>query len=132
MWSDYVSNGKDSWGVNDPEGREEIFSFIEENNISGVLLISGDRHGARGFTIPRNSGFGFYEFEAASLGARVGPPATDPRWNTQLYGIDGKFAFGEFTYLPSDDDPAVIFRLVGEAGNYLYEHTLRKSELTPE
>ncbi|MEX2592379.1 MAG: hypothetical protein WD426_06365 [Anditalea sp.] len=94
------------------EGREEIFSFIEEDNISGVLLISGDRHGARGFTIPRNSGFGFYEFEAASLGARVGPPATDPAWNTQLYGVDGEFAFGEFTYLPSDDDPAVVFRIV--------------------
>lgn len=132
MWSDFVSNGKDSWGKNDPDGRKEIFRFIEENNISGVLLISGDRHGARGFTIPQNSGFGFYEFEAASLGARVGPPATDPSWDTQLYGIDGKFAFGEFTYLPSDDDPTVVFRLVGEEGNTLYERTLRKSELTPK
>jgi alkaline phosphatase D len=131
MWSDYVSKGKDSWGVNDPDGREEIFKFIEQNNISGVLLISGDRHGARGFTIPRDSGFEFYEFEAASLGARVGPPATDPSWDTQLYGIDGQFAFGEFTYIPSDDDPEVVFRLVGEDGNYLYECTLRKSQLTP-
>lgn len=131
MWSDYVSNGKDSWGVNDPEGREEIFSFIEENKISGVLLISGDRHGARGFTIPRKSNFGFYEFEAASLGARVGPPAQDPSWDTQLYGIDGEFAFGEFTYHPSNEDPAVTFRLVSEDGNYLFEKTINKGELTP-
>lgn len=131
MWSDYVSNGKDSWGVNDPEGREEIFSFIEENKISGVLLISGDRHGARGFTIPRKSNFGFYEFEAASLGARVGPPAKDPSWDTQLYGIDGQFAFGEFTYLPSDKDPAVVFRLVGEDGSHIFERKIKKSELTP-
>lgn len=131
MWSDYVSDGKDSWGVNDPDGREEIFSFIEENEISGVLLISGDRHGARGFTIPRKSDFGFFEFEAASLGARVGPPTTDPSWETQLYGIDGKFAFGEFTYLPSENDPSVIFRLVGQDGSYLFEKTINKSELTP-
>lgn len=131
MWSDYVSNGKDSWGVNDPEGREELFSFIEENKISGVLLISGDRHGARGFTIPRKSNFGFYEFEAASLGARIGPPAKDPSWDTQLYGIDGEFAFGEFTYLPSKKDPAVVFRLVGEGGNIIFERTIKKSELTP-
>ncbi len=131
MWSDYVSGGKDSWGVNDPDGREEIFSFIEDNEISGVLLISGDRHGARGFTIPRKSDFGFFEFEAASLGARVGPPANDPSWDTQLYGIDGKFAFGEFTYLPSGDDPTVIFRLVGQDGNHLFEKTIKKSELTP-
>ncbi len=131
MWSDYVSNGKDSWGVNDPEGREELFSFIEENKINGVLLISGDRHGARGFRIPRKSDFGFYEFEAASLGARVGPPAIDPTWDTQLYGIDGQFAFGEFTYLPSGKDPSVVFRLVGEAGNIIYEKTIHKSELAP-
>ena len=67
----------------------------------------------------------------ASLGARVGPPATNLSWDTQLFGIDGEFAFGEFTYLPSDDDPEVVFRLVGEDGNYLYERALRKSELTP-
>ncbi|WP_339921791.1 alkaline phosphatase D family protein [uncultured Cyclobacterium sp.] len=131
MWSDYVSNGKDSWGVNDPEGREELFSFIEENKISGVLLISGDRHGARGFTIPRKSNFGFYEFEAASLGARVGPSASDPKWNTQLYGIDGDFAFGEFTYLPSKRDPAVMFRLVSQEGHSLFEKIITRSELTP-
>jgi len=68
MWSDYVSGGKDSWGTKDPAGRERIFNFIEENNIKGVLLISGDRHGARGFRIPRPSGYEFYEFEPASLG----------------------------------------------------------------
>ncbi|WP_218588545.1 alkaline phosphatase D family protein [Cyclobacterium lianum] len=131
MWSDYVSDGKDSWGVNDPDGREEIFKYIEDNGISGVLLISGDRHGARGFTIPRKSDFGFFEFEAASLGARVGPPAKDPSWNTQLYGIDGEFAFGEFTFLPSSDDPAVVFRLVGEDGDHIFERTIKRSELTP-
>src|SRR5690606_23264255 len=116
MWSDYVSDGKDSWGRNDPEGREDLFEFIEDNNISGVLLISGDRHGARGFTIHRESGFQFYEFEPASLGARIGPPAQKPEWETQLFGIDGQFAFGEFTFLPSVTDPAVVFRLISDEG----------------
>jgi len=131
MWSDFVSNGKDSWGTNDPEGREEIFRLIEENNIGGVVLISGDRHGARGFTIPRKSGFSFYEFEAASLGARVGPATTKPEWNTQLYGIDGKFAFGEFTVDTSIPDPELTFRLIEENGTTLYQITLKRSELMP-
>lgn len=78
MWSDYVSNGKDSWGRFDPEGREEIFQFIEDNHIPGVLLISSDRHGARGFTLTRKRGYRFYEFGGASLGSRQGAPATDP------------------------------------------------------
>jgi alkaline phosphatase D len=131
MWSDYVSNGKDSWGKYDPEGREEIFRLIEEEKIPGVLLVSGDRHGARGFRIPRPSGFEFYEFEPASLGGRSGPSATNPAWTTQLYGFSNKFAFGEFSFDLEPKDPTVTFRLVEAGGGVLYELTLKRSELTP-
>ncbi len=131
MWSDYVSRGKDSWAVFDPEGREEIFNLIEEHKIPGVLLISGDRHGARGFRIPRPSGYEFYEFEPASLGGRSGPPATSPKWDTQLYGVDDKFAFGEFIFDVSKEDPTVTYKLVEANGDVLYELALKRSQLTP-
>lgn len=131
MWSDYVSNGKDSWGRYDPDGREEIFSLIETHKIGGVLLISGDRHGARGFRIPRPSGFAFYEFGVASLGGRRGPPVTDPEWDTQLYGIEDAYAFGEFDMDAARDDPEVTFRLIRADGEILYELTLKRSQLTP-
>ncbi len=131
MWSDYVSNGKDSWGRMDPEGRERLFRFIEQHRIGGVLLISGDRHGARGFRIPRPGGFSFYEFGAASLGARNGPPVTDPSWETQLYGFESVYAFGEFTIDATPEDPTVTFRLIREDGAELYTKTLTRGELTP-
>jgi len=131
MWSDYVSNGKDSWGVNDPEGREEIFKLIEENNIPGVLLISGDRHGARGFTIPRESGYAFYEFEAGSLGARAAAVSSLGQHDEELYGVIGVFAFGEFTFNTSKSDPEVTFRLIEEGGDVIYEKVLPLSKLTP-
>ena len=131
MWSDYVSAGKDSWGVFDPEGREELFRFIEDNRIGGVLLISGDRHGARGFTIPRPSGFQFYEFEGASLGGRSGPPVTQPDWTTQLYGFSGIYAFSEFEFELGSTEPTVTFRLFQEDGKIIYEKTLSRSQLTP-
>jgi alkaline phosphatase D len=132
MWSDYVTNGKDSWGVYDPKGREQIFRLIEKHRIPGVLLTSGDRHGARVFRIPRPSGFSFYEFEPASLGGRGdGPPATDPKWDTQLFGTAGKYAFGEFSFDATTADPQVIFRLVHEDGKTLYELKLTRSQLTP-
>jgi alkaline phosphatase D len=131
MWSDYVSAGKDSWGAWDPDGREAVFKFIEDNNISGVLLISGDRHGARGFTIPRESGFTFYEFEAASLGGRSAENQSIGKWNTELYGTVGVFAFGEFTFNTSTSVPKATFRLIKEGGDVLYEKTLTADELTP-
>lgn len=131
MWSDYVSDGKDSWGAYDPEGRERIFNLIEELRIGGVLLISGDRHGARGFRIPRPSGFSFYEFGAASLGGRRGPPVTKPEWDTQLYGFEDKYAFGEFEFDAALPDPEVTFRLIQSNGDVLYALTLKRSQLTP-
>lgn len=131
MWSDYVSNGKDSWGVNDPEGRERIFNLIEKNKIGGVILISGDRHGARGFKIPRPSGFNFYEFESASLGGRRGPKVTSPEWDTQLYGFSDVYAFGEFSFNTLLPDPEVTFKLIQDNGKVLYEIKLTKSQLTP-
>ncbi|MGK7393835.1 MAG: alkaline phosphatase D family protein [Candidatus Cyclobacteriaceae bacterium M3_2C_046] len=132
MWSDYVSRGKDSWGRTDPEAREKIFSLIEKHQIPGVLLISGDRHGSRGFTIPRPSGYNFYEFEVASLGGLAGPPATRPEWQeNQLYGISGGYAFGEFTFDTKPKDPTVTFRLIDENGGFIKEMTLKRSELTP-
>jgi alkaline phosphatase D len=131
MWSDYVSYGKDSWGRWDPEGRESLFHLIEKKRIPGVLLISGDRHGARGFRIPRPSGFDFYEFEVAGLGGRSGPPVTDTKWNTQLYGVADVYAFGEFTFDTTLKDPRVTFRLIRENGMVLYELSLNRSQLTP-
>ncbi|NLF68636.1 MAG: alkaline phosphatase family protein [Candidatus Anammoximicrobium sp.] len=132
MWSDYVSNGKDSWGVYDPEGRERVFRLIEKNRIGGVLLISGDRHGARGFRIPRPSQFNFYEFEPASLGGITwGPKALVPGCAEQLFGYLG-YAFGEFTIDARLPDPTVTFRLIGEDGGVIYELTLSRSQLTPK
>ncbi|MBI9019364.1 MAG: alkaline phosphatase D family protein [Phycisphaerae bacterium] len=131
MFSDYVSKGKDSWGKWDPAGRETIFKFIEDNQIPGVLLTSGDRHGARGFAIPRPSGYNFYEFEVAALGGRSGPPATDPSWKTQFYSLSGEFAFGEFTFDTTKADPTVTFNLIHEDGKILHTKTLTKKMLTP-
>ncbi len=132
MWSDYVSNGKDSWGVYDPQGREQIFNLIEKQRIPGVLLTSGDRHGARVFRIPRASGYHFYEFEPASLGGRGdGPPARDPKWDSQLFGVAGEYAFGEFSFDATLPDPQVVFRLVRDDGQVLYELKLGRSQLTP-
>ncbi|AQQ09590.1 PhoD-like phosphatase [Sedimentisphaera cyanobacteriorum] len=132
MWSDYVSNGKDSWGTTAPSEREELFSFIEKNKIPGVILISGDRHGARGFLIPRPSGYNFYEFEVAALGGRSGPPAATEKWETQLFGFAKKYMFAEFDFNTKRADPEVTFKLFQDSGKKLYTKTLKQSQLTPK
>lgn len=131
MWDHQVSNGKDSWGRFDKAGREEIFQFIEDHKIGGLLLISGDRHGARGFTIPRTNGFSFYEFGGACFGGRQGPPTQDPKWKNQLYGIAGEYAYSEFEFDTTQPDPTVTMRLTHASGREIYATTLTRSQLTP-
>ncbi|WP_339705030.1 alkaline phosphatase D family protein [Algoriphagus aquimarinus] len=134
MWSDYISDGKDSWGTWDTLAREEIYQLIETENIPGVLLLSGDRHGARSFTIPRNSGFEFYEFGPASLGGVPGPEAIAKDSSKQLFGYLGLGlkAFGEFTFTMEGEAPQVTFRLIDEYGNIMEEHEISYDQLIPQ
>ena len=132
MWSDFMSKAKDSWGTWDIPGREEIYDFIQANRIGGVLLLSGDRHGARGFKIERPSGFALYEFEAATLGGVPGPGPFAPDKSSQLFGYGGGLkAFGEFTFDMSQADPEVTFRLINEQEEELENHSFYRSQLIP-
>jgi alkaline phosphatase D len=132
MWSDYVSAGKDSWGVWDPPGRERIFSLIEEKRIGGVILLSGDRHGTRVMRIERPSGFTFWEFEVGSLGAHPGPGAMGKKPELQPFGTVRKTLFGECTFDTTVDDPTATVRVVAPDGKTHYEVTLTRSQLTPK
>ena len=99
----------------------------------GVLLISGDRHGARGFRIPRPSGFAIHEFEAATLGGVPGPAGLVKNCPEQLFGYDGSgfVAFGEFTFDTAGNEPMIIFRLIDETGRVREEHGYAYHALTP-
>lgn len=131
MWSDYISFGKDSWGSWDTKAREELFAFIGEQNVSGVLLVSGDRHGARGFKIPRETGYDLLEFEPATLGGVNGPPPTERGAEQQLFGYGqiSLVAFGEFTFDTAAENPSVTFRLIRETGDILEEHRFTLNQL---
>lgn len=131
MWSDYISNGKDSWGTWDKQAREELFAMIGKENITGVLLLSGDRHGARAVKIPRDTGYDLLEFEPATLAGVPGPPAMAKNRDQQLFGYHGKdfIAFGEFTFDTAPDTPTVTFRLIHETGKILETHSFPLTQL---
>jgi alkaline phosphatase D len=135
MWTDHVSGGKDSWGKFSPGDRERLFAMIEENSIGGVLLISGDRHGACGYRIPRPSGFYLHEFNVGCLGGIRGDrapagKAPDAGGNL-LYRFGDGYAFGEFAFDTVPDDPTVTFRLIRDNGQVVHTRTLSRSQLAP-
>ena len=135
MWTDHVSGGKDSWGKFAPRDREQLFQLIEKNRIAGVLLISGDRHGACGYRIPRPSGFNLYELGVGSLGGISGdkaPAGKAPEANgALLYRYGDGYAFGEFEFDTDAEDPTVTFRLIQDDGKIIHELTRSHRQLTP-
>jgi len=128
MWADYVSDGKDSWGQFDPEGRERIFQLIEQKNVP-TFLLSGDRHGARGFKIPRPSGKVLYEFGSALLGAHQGRPAWMKDCPEQLFGFARLHAFSELEFDTTGPEPVATYRLIHEDGSELYKIDLNAKDL---
>jgi len=130
MWSDNVSAGKDSWGVWNPAGRERLFALVERLRLP-VLLLSGDRHGARVVQIPRPSGHVFWEFEAASLGAHPGPPAFGKPKERQPFGAVGEALYGEIEINSAAADPAATVRILDASGHVRWGTVLTRIGLTP-
>lgn len=127
MWSDNISNGKDSWGVWDPAGRERLFVLLERLGLP-VLLLSGDRHGARVIRITRPSGRVFWEFEAASLGAHPGPPAFGQPKEAQPFGVTGEALYGECEFDTTVTEPQVTVRFMDAAVLVRWLGTVRPGE----
>lgn len=127
MWSDNISNGKDSWGTWDTEGREAIFKLIDEKTDSLVVLLSGDRHGARGFAIPRPNGGRIHELEVAGMGGVPGPGAFGKNREEQLFGYPGRtWGFGELTFSKEGGQLKTVFRLIGEDGKEMETISLER------
>lgn len=131
MWSDYISEAKDSWGVWDQVGREEIFKLIDAKKNTQVILLSGDRHGARGFAIPRPNGKEIYEFEAGTMGAIQGPKAMAPNAQDQLFGYDGitTWAFGELLFETVQGERQVTVKLVNDKNQVLESIVLKNGRM---
>ena len=122
MWTDYISKAKDTWGTWDIEGREKIFGWIDAKTDSQVLLLSGDRHGARGFKIERPNGKTLYEFEIGTLGGCPGPGPFGEDRSQQLFGLKSRsWAFGELTFTQQAGKSKAIFRLVDVDGKVVEE-----------
>ncbi len=66
--------------------RDDLFKFIEDNRITGMLLLSGDRH----FTAAYQAAGKFIEVTSGPLGSKTGDPkpTAEMFWNA---GKSGKF-----------------------------------------
>lgn len=116
---------RDTWDGYSAE-REEIFSCIEKNGISGVVLISADRHRSDIRKIERPNGYDFYEFESSKL-TNV---HTHKVVKGAIFGYNEKCSFGLLTFDTTKPDPEAVYQIYNIDDELIYTHTVRLSELT--
>jgi len=115
----------DTWnGFRDE--REEIFAFLEENRINGVILISADRHRSDARRIDRPNGYPLYEFESSRLTNqhvhRLVPGA--------LFGYNKKQSFGLLSFDTTIPDPTATFQIISIDNEPVHSLTLKHSEVS--
>lgn len=123
----------DSWaGKFYLDERTKLFSFISENDISGVIGISGDVHRNDIYKLPIGRGQHFYDFTSGALSKehRI-PPNPLPKTMIHSYGKkDDNNMYGEIEFRPaSDKDVAIIFRSFSGKKGLVYEHPLTPRDL---
>ena len=106
--------------------REEIFSFLEANEIDGVILISADRHRSDIWKIDRPNGYPLYEFESSKL-TNIHTHKVMPG---SLFGYNKKCSFGLLRFDTAIPDPQVTYKIINIDNEVIYTFSLNRSQLT--
>jgi alkaline phosphatase D len=115
---------KDTWDGY-PIEREQIFSFIEEYTIEGVLLLSADRHRSDAWKIDRKESYGLYDL----MSSRLTNIHTHPVMKGSLFGYNQKCSFGLLTFDTTKDDPEVVYQIVNIDNEIIYTLTINRRQL---
>ena len=108
-----------------PEERNEIFSFLTENKIEGVLLLSADRHRSDLWKIERENDYPLYELESSRLtNTHRHPPIPDA-----LFSYNAKDSFGKVIFNTLKKDPQITYEIWTIDNEKVFEYTIYLIEL---
>jgi alkaline phosphatase D len=131
-WSDEKGPGGESWEAFADE-RSELFSFIREAKISGVILLSGDNHVGELNCLPESKNGGYDLFEVSGSPLAQDPAVswlnyrTVPRIRQVYFGGSN---FGLLSFDLTQADPVLTITLHDVQGNRVWSPLkLRASEL---
>ncbi len=117
-------DSKDTWN-GFKEERTQIFDFLTENKVEGVLLMSADRHRSDLWKIERPNDYTLYEFNSS----RLTNQHVHPEMAAAVFSYNKKQSFGTVDIDTTLDDPAITYRVVSIDGEEIHSHTVRRSEL---
>ncbi|MCA1747864.1 MAG: alkaline phosphatase D family protein, partial [Bacteroidales bacterium] len=118
--------GLDTWDGYTEE-RDEIHNFLYKNNISGVTVLSADRHRSDVRRIPREKGYPFYEFMSSMLtNYHTHPVVETPEL---IFGYNEDNTFGLLHFNTMTDDPTITFEIVTIDNKSVWSMDIELSQL---
>lgn len=116
----------DTWNGYKAE-REVIFSFIEQQGIEGVVLLSADRHRTDAWQIERPEGYDFFEFNSSRLTNLHVHPTMEKEG--ALFSYNKKQSFGLVSFDTTEADPTVVYDIVSIDREKVYSLEVKRSQL---
>lgn len=125
--------GEDNWTSYRNE-RDSLFNFIRDEDIGGVMLMSGDIHRAEANCIPWSAegGYDLYEFASSGLAQNTPMPEAIETPEIRLREpFTGGHNAGLVEFDMTRDDPVARFNVVNSAAQTTWDEpiTVRASEL---
>ena len=105
--------------------REEIFSFSEAHRISGVVLVSADRHRSDAWRIERETGYDLFELNSS----RLTNQHVHPELPRALFSYNDKQSFGLVRFDTTREDATVTYQIVSIDGEVVHTLDVKHSDL---
>ena len=117
-------DSRDTWSGFKKE-RNEIFTFLTENKIEGVVLMSADRHRSDLWKIDRPDDYALYEFNSS----RLTNQHVHKTMEAAIFSYNAKQSFGTVDFDTTAADPTATYRIHTIDGEQVFQHTVKRSEL---
>lgn len=115
-----------------PPDRERLLGFIEKNNIKGIIFLSGDRHFAELYRLPRTNTYDLWEVTTSGINTNGSWLMTQnsPRNpiavpNTKYTGMN----YARFTLSGNASNRQCKVEMFDKKGNILYDHSWSATDL---
>jgi alkaline phosphatase D len=114
----------DSWASYSTE-RTELFEFIRQHGLGGVVVLSGDQHWS---SLVHHAPYDVWEFNATPLAQHVNgqPLPSDPRL---LIGYNATPAFGLIEVETRGASPWMTFQVVDDTGAVRASHSIQSGSI---
>ena len=117
---------KDTWDGY-PEERTEIYQYIADQKIPGVVILSADRHRSDAYKVDTeiNGMYPLFEFSSSRLTNQHVHKLIDH----SLFGYNEKQSFGRVDFDLTVEDPTVKYTIINIDGKAIHDLTVKLSQL---